>query len=151
MCAVVYALAPQICECFEGYRFLDERNCTCVPKCQPQCINSICTESGCQCHEDYDTKISDYECIKNCSEGFKWVHDECMEDIEFDSDDFHGLMIFDDETTTETTITPFEESSENDDESTADDNDDDEDGSGQESTDEIYETTERFVQHFLVM
>lgn len=77
-------IAPQTCKCFDGYRFLDDRNCTCVPMCSPQCINGVCTENGCICHETFHN-ISDHECIKNCSEGFKWVYDDCIDDSPFDS------------------------------------------------------------------
>jgi hypothetical protein len=156
-------IAPQTCQCFEGYRFLDSRNCTCVPMCSPPCINGICLEDGCKCHKDF-YNISAYECIKNCSEGFKWVHDECMEDISFDSgenndlDDQDDLMTVDDETTTKMSKTTSEENS-NESNDDTDDEDDDEDkddeneiegstdGDSDEegSSDVIHDTTERFV------
>jgi hypothetical protein len=106
---------------------------------------------------------STHECMKNCSEGFEWVHDECIEIFEFDSDETNDnrLLIFDDEATTEsvfpsaedseestedlmtfdgrsTTTATFENTSESDYDSEAD-NEDDEGGSGV-----VYETTERF-------
>lgn len=80
-------IAPNICRCFESYKFLDDRNCTCVPKCNPQCINGICTENGCICHEGF-FNVSDYECGKNCSEGFLWIVDDCYEEFSFDSETF---------------------------------------------------------------
>lgn len=123
-------VAPQTCKCFDGYRFLDARNCTCVPMCSPQCINGVCTENGCICHENF-YNISDYECIKNCSEGLKWVYDDCIEESTFDSfetDD--GEEIPHDKSTTET-FTSVESS-------TDDDNEDDDEGSA-----EIFTTTER--------
>jgi hypothetical protein len=104
---------------------------------------------------------STHECMKNCSEGFEWVHDECIEIFEFDSEETNDtrLFIFDDEAKAEN-IFPSAEDSE---ESTEDlttfdgrstttvtltsgsdydsetDNEDDEGGSGV-----VYETTERF-------
>lgn len=127
-------VAPQTCKCFDGYRFLDARNCTCVPMCSPQCINGVCTEDGCICHENF-YNISDYECIKNCSEGYKWIYDECIEESTFDSfetDD--GEEISHDKSTTET-FTSFESS-------TDDDNEDDDEGSAEIFT---AQSTERFV------
>jgi hypothetical protein len=76
-------IAPNICECFPGYRFLDSRNCTCVPICDPPCINGYCTSDGCKCRENF-YNISDYECIKNCSDGFVWLYDECVENFNFE-------------------------------------------------------------------
>lgn len=159
-CISGVCVAPQTCKCFEGYKFLDARNCTCVPMCNPMCINSIClAEDGCQCHDDF-YKISDYECIKNCSIGFKWVHDECMEEnLGFESSENEdGLMIFDEEktTTTEAVMASYEEtseSSENDVESSTDDNDEEEgssDDTSERSSDDTNDTTERFVQCFSI-
>lgn len=103
-------ISPQVCKCFDGYRFLDDRNCTCVPMCSPGCINGVCTEKGCICHENF-YHVSDHECIKNCSEGFTWVYDECIENssIELfeDTNDSEGIFA----STTEM-ITSYEETSE---------------------------------------
>lgn len=110
-CIYGTCVAPQTCKCFDGYQFLDSRNCTCIPMCSPQCINGVCTEDGCICHENFYA-LSSYECIKNCSEGSKWVYDECMEDIfslesnETDSDE----SVFDDKNATEL-FTSYEDES----------------------------------------
>lgn len=124
-------VAPNVCECYDGYRFLDDRNCTCggskqvllnysiifsdffplVPKCIPQCINAICTDKGCICHENF-YNISDHECIKNCSEGFKWVYDDCIEESFFElfeTDDSEGIDV----STTEL-VTSYKETTESD-------------------------------------
>ncbi|KAG5675232.1 hypothetical protein PVAND_005153 [Polypedilum vanderplanki] len=88
-------IAPNTCKCYPGYRFLNNQNCTCVPMCDPQCINAICTENGCKCHEGF-YNISSYECIKNCSVGYTWVYDECMPEQDLDFEEI--------ETTTEEII-----------------------------------------------
>ncbi|KAL7043382.1 hypothetical protein ACKWTF_001485 [Chironomus riparius] len=85
-------IGPNICECYPGYKFLDNRNCTCVAMCDPPCMNGVCTTDGCICHENF-YMIADNECIKNCSEGYMWLHDDCVENFDFNN--------FDDESTTE--------------------------------------------------
>lgn len=115
-CLMGTCVAPQTCKCFDGYRFLDDRNCTCIPMCEPMCINGVCTEDGCICHENFYS-ISDFECIKNCSEGFTWVYDECIEDMTFDSGG-----VEDETTTAESETESYDEGmsgeEDNDDEST---------------------------------
>lgn len=76
-------VAPNICECFPGYRFLDDRNCTCVPICNPPCINGYCTVDGCICHENF-YNISEYECERSCDEGYIVVGNDCMDKFEYD-------------------------------------------------------------------
>jgi hypothetical protein len=143
-CIYGTCVAPQICKCFEGYRFLDDRNCTCVPMCDPPCINGVCTEHGCICHEHFPINISDHECIKNCSEGFTFMYDDCI-----DNDDFE---IFQDTTTSTTSseetfdiiyqyttsesITSYEETSD-------DDKDEEDEGSADDTQSEHMSTTER--------
>lgn len=99
-CINADCVAPQICRCHEGFKFLDNRNCTCVPMCSPSCVNGICTEDGCICHQGF-YNISDFECIKNCSEGFVWFVDDCVNE-----DD---LKIFEDQTTESLNVTEDEE------------------------------------------
>lgn len=100
-------IGPNVCRCFDGYKFLDNRNCTCVPMCNPTCINAICTEDGCMCHDGFYS-VNEYECAKNCSEGFIWLVDECIEEMSFDSEEettnfgssttqFEGLTSYEDE------------------------------------------------------
>lgn len=60
--------------------------------CQPSCVNAICTLDGCICHVGF-FNISNSECIKNCSEGFVWFVDDCVEEVD--------LEIFEDDSTTE--------------------------------------------------
>lgn len=86
-------IAPNVCRCFDGFRFLDNRNCTCIPMCEPACINGICTKDGCKCHDGF-YNISSFECTKNCSEGFVFVYDDCVEG---------DLEMFEDETSTMST------------------------------------------------
>ena len=146
-CISGICIAPQICECFEGFKFLDDRNCTCVPRCSPQCVNGVCTEAGCICHEDF-YNISSHECIKNCSEGFQWVYDECIDVIDLGSGE-NSYDIFDEaitteskyyEDTSETTFSTHEETSVNDDDSESDDDD-------EGSTSVFYSITERYIRH----
>lgn len=73
-------IAPQVCECFEGFRFLDDRNCTCVELCNPSCINGVCTNDGCKCHEGF-FNISNYECTKSCEDGFELIDGFCEQDL----------------------------------------------------------------------
>lgn len=82
-CIYGTCVAPNRCQCFEGFKFLDDRNCTCVPMCDPMCINGVCTENGCKCHETF-FNISNNVCIKNCSVGFTWMYDECVEESSFE-------------------------------------------------------------------
>lgn len=143
-CIFGSCVAPQTCECFEGYRFLDERNCTCVPMCSPMCVNGICTEHGCICHENF-YNISEYECVKNCSEGFKWMYDECMEESSFDMFETVDTRTTEsttstEETTEETGVPEYDE--DDDDDEIEDEKDEDEDDSLETSSD--VQTTERF-------
>lgn len=118
-CIMGTCVAPQTCECLDGYRFLDYRNCTCVPMCEPQCVNGVCTENGCICHADF-YNISSFECVKNCTNGTKWVYDECIEEMSFDMDETDDDEdIFDDESTTIEQITSYEEMTEIEDETTS--------------------------------
>lgn len=97
-------IAPQVCQCFEGFKFLDSRNCTCVPMCNPSCINGICTTDGCKCLEGF-YEISDNECKKNCSDGYFAIGEDCYEEEftkMFEIDDKndgneYGTTVFDDE------------------------------------------------------
>lgn len=112
-CVMGVCVAPQICKCLDGYRFLDARNCTCVPKCDPPCINGVCTEDGCLCRDNFYS-INDYECIKNCSEGFKWLYDDCVEEMSGESNEGDvDESLFDDElSTTVISLTSYEDSDE---------------------------------------
>lgn len=95
-CIFGVCIAPQICKCFDGYKFLDSRNCTCVASCDPQCINAICTSEGCVCHENF-IKISDSECVRNCTEGFTAIGDDCFETEftnMFDADNDNFTTVF---------------------------------------------------------
>jgi hypothetical protein len=81
-CIEGICIAPQVCQCFEGFKFLDSRNCTCVPMCNPSCIHGICTKEGCKCHEGF-FEISEFECQKNCSEGYIAIGESCVEATDY--------------------------------------------------------------------
>lgn len=91
-CINGFCVAPQTCQCFEGYHLLPTKNCTCVLMCDPPCINGICTEDGCVCHNNF-YNISGHECAKHCPPGFKWMFDECFEERDFfDSPEFYSTV-----------------------------------------------------------
>jgi hypothetical protein len=51
--------------------------------CVPSCVNGICTEDGCKCYDGF-YNTSEFECTKNCSDGFVFLFDECIEEGEFE-------------------------------------------------------------------
>ena len=149
-CVNGICVAPQTCQCFNGYHLLPTKNCTCVLMCNPPCINGVCTEDGCVCHKNF-YNISKHECIKDCNEGFKWVYDDCIEDnsqelfgnddIE-DSTDLTTLTDYDTSTDTSTEVSECTTdhifligiSSEEDDEGEDEDEDDDDEASAESTT-----------------
>lgn len=136
-------VAPQTCQCFDGYKFLDSRNCTCVPMCDPQCINGICLEGGCVCHENF-YNISDYECIKNCTAGTKWVFDECIEYSSFEVFGTEEIEEFFNATSSTEPVTSYEETSEDESDAFEDDDEDEDDDDEGSSTSTENSPTQTF-------
>lgn len=108
-CIEGVCIAPQTCKCNDGYKFLDSRNCTCVASCDPTCINAVCTSDGCICHENF-VPISGSECVRNCTEGFTAVGDDCI-----DTSEYTNMFDFD-ESENDNFTTVFGEDEDDDDE-----------------------------------
>lgn len=66
-CVYGECIAPDVCECKEGYSLSDFDIFTCEPKCSEGCINGIClSPETCLCYSNNYTKISESECVLEC-------------------------------------------------------------------------------------
>lgn len=64
---------PNECECFYGYRPVNDSKTVCEPICEIPCINSVCVEPNtCECQSGYivhdDNKPHECSCGKYCAE-----------------------------------------------------------------------------------
>lgn len=78
-CVHGVCVAPDICECKEGY-YLDEDDIfTCKPQCDEPCVNGNCTAPNvCTCNPNYK-EISSHECELECDPPCE--NGKCVEEV----------------------------------------------------------------------